>query len=123
MKKYLLFFSFSLIVSLSFAQTDSFCEISSFPSLRAKCKITMDFGQYAKIRLGTSDQLIVDENGADREFNSMIDALNFLVSKGWEFVQAYSASESGGASYILKWKGSKGEPYIPKIKGNLKSKI
>ena len=102
---------------MAFAQTDSFCEISSFPSFSSQCKITMDFGQYSKIRLGTSNQLIVDENGADREFNSMIDAINFLVSNGWEFVQAYTVGESYSPTYLLKWNASKGTPFIPKTKG------
>ena len=106
--------------SMAFAQTDSFCEISAFPSFSSTCKITIDFGQYSKIRLGTSNQLIVDKNGVDQEFNSMIDALNFLVSKGWEFVQAYSIGESNSSNYILKWDASKGEPFIPKTKGVVK---
>ena len=78
----------------------------------------MDFGQYSKIRIATSNQLIIDKEGTDKEFNTLIDALNFLVSNGWEFVQAYSVNDS--ERFILKWNASKGEPFILEIKGDLK---
>ncbi len=103
---------------MSYAQTDSFCEISSFPFLGNKCKVTMDFGQYSKVRLTTSNQLIIEKDGSDKEFNTLIDALNFLVANGWEFVQAYSVDDS--ERFILKWNATKGDPFIPEIKGDLK---
>ena len=34
-------------------------------------------------------QILVDGEGNRVEFNSMIDALNYMESLGWSFVQAY----------------------------------
>ena len=39
--------------------------------------------------------LVIDENGENIIFNSKIDALNYMHSLGWEFLQAYT--EGGGS--------------------------
>ena len=33
----------------------------------------------------------VDNDGKEIEFNSMVDAANYMVERGWVFVQAYSS--------------------------------
>ena len=33
----------------------------------------------------------VDSDGEEIEFNSMVDAANYMVERGWVFVQAYSS--------------------------------
>ncbi len=51
-----------------------------------KLKVNLDFGQ--KNRAFTQvDSQIKDKNGNTIEFNSMIDALNFMDQNGYEFVQ------------------------------------
>lgn len=47
--------------------------------------ITVDFGQKMKFW----DNRMKDENGKPVKFNSLIDALNYMGKKGWEFVQSY----------------------------------
>ena len=68
-------------------------------------KIIFDFGNQASYNtLGdlSSKLKIVDEkNGEEIKFNSMVDAANYMVEKGWIFQQAYS-SVYGGHS-VIHW--------------------
>ena len=48
---------------------------------------------------------IRDENDKAVEFNSMIDALNFMTANGYEFVQAYAFSVASGPNvyhYLMR---------------------
>ena len=40
---------------------------------------------------GSGWYVIVDDNGKEIEFNSMVDAANYMVERGWVFQQAYSS--------------------------------
>ena len=44
----------------------------------------------------------VDEKGKEINFNSMVDAANYMVQRGWVFQQAYSSLLYGG-SPIIHW--------------------
>ena len=71
--------------------------------LSTKVFVQIDFGQETKFF--NRDNVIKDENGKILDFNSMIDALNFMTSHGYEFVQAYAFSVSGSQNvyhYLLK---------------------
>lgn len=57
--------------------------------LSSKMKIDIDFGQRDKL-FKTKDTQIKDKAGKALVLNSMIDALNFMVENGYEFVQAYA---------------------------------
>lgn len=59
--------------------------------LKNKLRILIDFGQFSR-SLSTKDQVIVDAEGRRMQFNSMIEALNFMSANGYEFVQAYGVS-------------------------------
>lgn len=72
----------------------AYCElvgISKFMS--TKVSIVVDFGQADK------DKRLKDENGKAKTFNSMVDALNYMGSQGWEFVQAYAVTEGSQNVY------------------------
>lgn len=100
-----LFYSFSLfsqtnelvaIDSTGVAQTSSpvnfqYCEIVGTTAnlLGTKVNISIDFGQERK---WAADMRLKDEAGKSIKFNSMIDALNFMGTLGWEFVQAYAVT-------------------------------
>ncbi len=43
----------------------------------------------------------MDENGEEIKFNSMVDAANYMVDKGWKFQQAYSSAYGGKP--IIHW--------------------
>ncbi|TKB97903.1 hypothetical protein [Pedobacter cryophilus] len=64
-----------------------FCElVASSSSLNTKTKVSVDFGlENPK----SKERRLLDESGKIKTFNSMVDALNFMSEKGWEFVQAY----------------------------------
>ena len=112
-KKLILFVVILFVVSIDlFSQTSNtvknykFCElvgISNF--LGTKVKVSIDFGQK---RSFLESNILLDENGNPVKFNSMIDAMNSMSAKGWEFVQAYVVTEgSSGTSssvchYVLK---------------------
>lgn len=71
--------------------------------LSTKVFVQIDFGQETK--LFNRDNVIKDENGKILDFNSMIDALNFMTSHGYEFVQAYAFNVSNSQNvyhYLLK---------------------
>lgn len=48
--------------------------------------VNIDFGQAKKY---AEDTRLRNEDGSVKKFNSMVDAMNWMGSMGWEFVQAY----------------------------------
>lgn len=59
-------------------------------------EVIFDFGQATT---KWSYNYITDENGLKIRFNSMVEALNYMVRQQWEFVQAYSTLD-GDTAYI-----------------------
>ena len=60
-------------------------------------KIIFDFGQNSSYSIWTdlnSQMKFVDEEGKVIEFNSMVDAMNFMSDKGWKFQQAYTTNRN-----------------------------
>jgi hypothetical protein len=66
--------------------------------LSAKVSIEIDFGQENKI-FKTSDTQLVNADGSRVILNSMVDALNFMHSNGYEFVTAYTVAISNQNVY------------------------
>ena len=62
-----------------------------------KVKIEVDFGQKAKWAAPNA-RFLVDENGEKMNFNSMIDAVNYLAKLGWELILAYPITPTQGMS-------------------------
>lgn len=70
------------------------CEEQIFST---KVKVSIDFGQSTSWLTSMSESRLVDRDGKEIKFNSMIDALNYLTQFGWRFAQAYVVpSGSGG---------------------------
>ncbi|VBB48593.1 conserved exported hypothetical protein [uncultured Paludibacter sp.] len=70
-----------------------YCEIigtSGF--LTTKVKINVDYGQETSFWNQAAKQKVLDENGKEIKFNSMVDALNYMGTQGWEFVQAFAVT-------------------------------
>lgn len=82
-----------------------YCEIKGIQKeLSSGLKIVFDFGesQVYSIWGGLKNkQKLVDENGEEIEFNSMVDAANYMSEKGWNFQQAYTSFYSGNV--IQHW--------------------
>jgi hypothetical protein len=69
-----------------------------------KINVELDFGKLNSL-WKASDTFIKDKDGKLLTLNSMIDALNFMVSNGYEFVQAYAFSVNGGQNvyhYLMR---------------------
>ncbi len=58
--------------------------------LSTKLTIQIDFGQRTKFFSSGKETIVKDEDGKALDFNSMIDALNFMSKNGFEFVNAYA---------------------------------
>lgn len=101
-----LIFTFMLMLQLvAFAQEKHrvYCEImgSQKGLFSRKVTVTIDFGQKVSFWKASSDSKIVDENGKDIVFNSMVDAMNFMGRCGWNFQQAYVVTV--GDSNVYHW--------------------
>lgn len=69
-----------------------------------KIQLLIDFGQEARY-LSNMEQLLLDSTGNKMEFNSHIDALNFMYKNGYELVQQYGLLEANGVesvSYFMR---------------------
>lgn len=104
-----IFFTFTLLFLLplaSFAQKPPkffYCQISGSPYklLSTQVTIKMDYGQPTKL---LADNRMRDpETGNLLVFNSLMDAMNYMVEQGWEFVQAYneSSGEDGHETFFI----------------------
>ncbi len=115
---YKVFASVVLIVYFSteaFCQQNYFCEIKGVQKeLSSGLKIVFDFGENSVYSIWglRGKQKIVNEKGEPIPFNSMVDAGNYLSSKGWRFVQAYCSFYNGNA--ITHWLFSKESESIEK---------
>lgn len=95
MKK--LFFLTALCGILSFLHAQSipkfvYAEIvgeSRF--LSNKVTVSIDYGQATSFFENTK---VKNEDGSNRKFNSMVDAMNYMGALGWEFQQAYVVTTS-----------------------------
>lgn len=58
----------------------------------AKLFIQIDFGQNTKFFSTRGETILKDKEGKRMDFNSMIDALNFMSKSGFEFVKAYTVT-------------------------------
>lgn len=82
---------------------EEYCMIlASTKLLSTKVNIAVDFGQ--EWSFWKDKRSLKDANGKKLEFDSVIDALNYMSSQGWEFVNAYSLTTSGQnvLHYVMK---------------------
>lgn len=86
--------SFQLVEQKKFI----YCELLGRGKLlSSKVTVDIDFGQ--PVSFWAPDRRYKDENGKAVSFNSMVDAMNFMGTLGWEFVQAYVVTESNQNVY------------------------
>lgn len=117
MKKFLfLLFSLLTIVVSANAQESDNKEYDVYALLVGtqkmignKVTITIDYGQATTFFENTARTMqVIDKDGNATKFNSIIDACNYMSSKGWVYVNAYSASSKQGICYhyLFKKRGS-----------------
>ncbi len=64
-----------------------YCELVGVQkAFSTKVVVSIDYGQERKL---FEDTRLRDQDGKLVNFNSMVDAMNYLGEQGWEFVQAY----------------------------------
>lgn len=106
MKRIIVLFIFAICIHNSYAQMHRYyCEVKGIEKeLSPRLKIIMDFGNTTSYNVWgdlSSKLKFVDEKGEVIYFNSMVDAANYMVEKGWLFQQAYSSSYSGHS--VIHW--------------------
>lgn len=118
--KIVLVLVFMFVSLLSYSQNNQdtymYCEIvgkSKF--LSSKIHVEIDYGQNKR---WLTEHKLVDEKGKTISFNNMIDAMNYMGSKGWKFVHAYEVKD--GEEVIQHWllERPRDEEAIPKTKSN-----
>lgn len=72
-------------------------KVKNSPS--GKVTVTIDFGQSVPHIKKEIYNKLVNDMGSDLEFNSMIDALNYMGERGWRFEQAYIVTERNADVY------------------------
>ncbi len=83
--------------SVTIKRTEEYCLLIGTARLFSnKVSIQVDFGQN---RPFFSDNRYKDENGNVVLFESMVDALNYMNSRGWQFVGAYPMVSNAGTAY------------------------
>jgi hypothetical protein len=126
MKKVFVFAVMALVYFPVFSQESEslrkvYCElVGTGKFLSSKVVVTVDFGQETKFLTGYSQQYLVDENGKSKDFNSMVDAMNFMGKLGWEFEQAYVVTVS--QQNIYHWLLSKHITNEDELKEGIKTK-
>lgn len=73
--------------------------------LQTKVTIQIDFGQETTFWQQHAQKQLVDQYGREIKFNSMVDAMNYMGTLGWEFEQAYVVTV--GNQNVYHWLMSK----------------
>lgn len=99
---------FVLFLSLNcYAQQQKYyCEVIGTRSsgIGKGLDIYIDFGDKTSVNFwGVISKKLkfVDENGEEIKFNSLVDAANYMIAKGWIFQQAYHVELDGIDS--IRW--------------------
>lgn len=94
MKKLLLILALIPLFAMGQKPYKVYCQIVGSETLSGEVKIRIDFGQDR-----FDNNKLVDEKGEDVKFNSMMDAVNYISKRGWDFEQTYAFSVGGNGVY------------------------
>lgn len=103
MKKYLIILAMlTFMAPLTSQARKAYAELLGFQKglFSNKVTIRVDLGQSVSY-WKQNDMKLVDQNGKDVVFNSMVDGMNYMSERGWEFVQAYVVTE--GNQNVYHW--------------------
>jgi len=73
--------------------------VGSSKFMSTKLTVSLDFGQHTKMFSSGKETLLKDADGKLVEFNSMIDALNFMSENGYDFTTAYTVTTNNQNVY------------------------
>lgn len=109
MKKVLLIIAIAFVALTASAQERPhkvYAELLGETNLmKTKVTISIDFGQEISFWQQHAQKQLVDQNGKEMKFNSMVDAMNYMGKLGWEFEQAYVVTV--GQQNVYHWLMSK----------------
>lgn len=95
-------FTFSSVASAEEPTQRVYAELlgtgTNFLNLNKNVKVSVDLGQFQS---ATKAYTLLDENGKDIKFSSMVAAMNYMGERGWKFVQAYVVTVSN--QNVLHW--------------------
>ena len=95
-------FTFSSVASAEEPTQRVYAELlgtgTNFLNLNKNVKVSVDLGQFQSI---TKTYTLLDENGKEIKFNSMVAAMNYMGERGWKFIQAYVVTVSN--QKVLHW--------------------
>lgn len=98
---------FITIVLLAFKPTSApvkwqYCTVTVTGSpFRAKVRIVVDNGQ-EKGTKASKDNMVKDPAGSVMNFNSPIDAMNYMGQDGWECVTAYNPGTVAFVQFLMR---------------------
>ena len=83
------------------ARTEEYCQVRAQGKLNGRVVVSIDFGQQQKV---LSRNLFRDAAGQAVEFNSAVDALNWLNAQGWELASTFVVVGDGNsvAYYVMR---------------------
>ena len=94
-----------------------YCELLGTSKLLSyKVTVTIDYGQAGG---WFKDNRLANEDGKVKDFNSMIDAMNYMGEMGWNFEQAYVVTV--GQQNVYHWLLSKTIDADEEVQFNTKS--
>lgn len=76
-----------------------------------KISVEIDFGDEKNFWGNDGRNILIDENGKELKFNSMVDAMNFMGSQGWKYEDSYviTVAQQNVIHWLLSKKIKKGE--------------
>jgi len=81
--------------------TEEYCQVEARRRLNGRYVVSIDYGQRRKL---ISANLFRDEQGNAVEFNSAMDALNWLNTQGWELANTFVLVDEGSSAayYVMR---------------------
>lgn len=83
-----------------------------------KISVEIDFGLEKNFWGRDGRDMVVDENGKEIKFNSMVDAMNFMGERGWTYEDSYVVTIAN--QHVIHWLLSKVIPIDGDARDNIK---
>lgn len=85
-----------------------------------KISVEIDFGDENNFWGRDGRNEVVDENGKEKKFNTMVDAMNFMGERGWVYTDSYVITV--GQQHVIHWLLQKEIGIDEDARGNIKQK-
>lgn len=85
-----------------------------------KLSIEIDFGEENNFWGNDGRNMVVDENGKEKKFNTMVDAMDFMAEHGWIYTDCYVITVA--KQNVIHWLLRKEIGVDEDIRGNIKQR-